>query len=422
MRLSASLPPVTEKQMQWAFANCFPRVAYQCKNKAWCSVCGGTFDTFDSDLAVDILGGKIKTVCPHCGEKLVVRTSRKKKIEYDEYFTVVTTCKGFQVCRNYMVSKYMRKGEKPYFDINEVVQNWIDSNGHEEIVARTVKCFFSGGCYDNWNYGSALEIRHNVRTAGPNKYIVNGAVIYPARRVLPIVKRNGYTARNNRGIAESEHIRMLLTDPEAEWLEKTGQYPLFGLKYRRGFLSYQHAIKVANRAGYKIKDADMWIDYMDLLDYFNLDTHNAHYVCPKNLKEAHDRLDKRRQQKEARKEAERRRKEALKNEAQYKADKSRYFGICFGNGDITVSVIQSVIDLIAEGNAMHHCVGSYFNRKDSLILSARDKDGNRIETVEVSLKTFDVVQSRAAGNGVSPSHDEIVALVKRHMHLIRQAS
>ena len=47
----------------------------------------------------------------------------------------------------------------------------------------------------------------------------------------------------------------------------------------------------------------------------------------------------------------------------------------------------------AEGKAMHHCVGGYHRRKDSLILSATI-DGKRIETIEVSLTTLKVVQSR----------------------------
>ncbi len=420
IRLSASLPPATDKQTEWAYTHCFCKEAYQCKGKAWCSECGGTFETLNSDLAVVLLSGEIVVKCPHCGTRLTVKPSRKKKIEEQVYFTVVTTCRGYQVCRNYIVSKFLRKGDKPYYDIHEVVQNWIAPDGHEEIVARVVRPMYC--CYDNWNYSSPMEIRRRADARRPDKYIVDGAIIYPERRLLPMVKRNGYTSRNNRGIAESEHIRLLLTDHEAEWLEKSGQYALFGLKYRRGFLSHPHSVKVANRVGYKVKDADMWIDYLHLLDYFKLDTHNAYYVCPKDLKKAHDVLEKRRRHKEAQKAAEHRRREALKNENQYKADKGQYFGISFGDGNITVSVIQSVIDMIAEGEAMHHCVGSYFNRKDSLILSARDTEGNRIETVEVSLQTYDVVQSRAACNGVSPQHDDIIKLVRNNMHLIRQAS
>ena len=44
---------------------------------------------------------------------------------------------------------------------------------------------------------------------------------------------------------------------------------------------------------------------------------------------------------------------------------------------------------------MHHCVftNEYYLKADSLILSATI-DGKRIETIEVSLKRMEVVQSR----------------------------
>lgn len=32
----------------------------------------------------------------------------------------------------------------------------------------------------------------------------------------------------------------------------------------------------------------MWFDYLKLLEHYRKDLHNAHYVCPKNLKKAHD--------------------------------------------------------------------------------------------------------------------------------------
>lgn len=55
-----------------------------------------------------------------------------------------------------------------------------------------------------------------------------------------------------------------------------------------------------------------------------------------------------------------------------------------------------------------------------MILSAKDTDGKRIETIEVNLKTLDIVQSRSFCNGVSKYHDQIVKLVKKNMSLIRQ--
>lgn len=72
--------------------------------------------------------------------------------------------------------------------------------------------------------------------------------------------------------------------------------------YRNGFsqLRYKPSFNICNRNHYIIKDASMWEDYMSLLSYFGKDMRNAHYVCPKNLKTAHDKLLKIKQVREAR--------------------------------------------------------------------------------------------------------------------------
>jgi len=92
------------------------------------------------------------------------------------------------------------------------------------------------------------------------------------------------------------------------------------------------------------------------------------------------------------------------------------------DGVINIHVLQNVREFAEEGSAMHHCVFRlrYYGRADSLILSARDSQGNRLETVEVNLNTFDIVQSRAVCNGTSEYHEKIVNIVKNNMNLIRQ--
>ena len=70
----------------------------------------------------------------------------------------------------------------------------------------------------------------------------------------------------------------------------------------------------------------------------------------------------------------------LSKEHCYLLSKGRFFGLSFSDGVICVKVIESVKDMILEGRAMHHCVGRYHTKKDSLILSATI-NGKRIETV-----------------------------------------
>ena len=61
----------------------------------------------------------------------------------------------------------------------------------------------------------------------------------------------------------------------------------------------------------------------------------------------------------------------------------------------------------------------YFLEKRSLITSA-SIDGKRLETVDVSLKTLEVVQSRCLHNSNTEYHDRIVNLVNSNVNLIRQ--
>lgn len=425
--LSATLPPVSESQKRWAFEHCFARKAFLCKRKAWCSVCGGDIDASAiSPLGVLLFGETV--VCPHCGTKLKVENSRKQKHEEKWYYTIITTCHGYQVCRNFSVQKFIRRGEKPYNDIDEVVQNWIAEDGHEEVIARPINAI--AGYYDNWATNKPMALRDAKRhdPYRPDKYRISGAWVYPGRRVLPLAKRNGYTGRNQSGIPESEHVRLLLTDREAEMLEKNGQFAILSWKYSRGYrefcLPYAHAIRIANRNKYRVKDASMWFDYLDLLDYFHLDTHNAHYVCPSNLKAAHDRLYKRKARIEAQKEAEEKRKQAAKWEDDYKAQKGAYLGICFGNEDITITVLQSVAEFAEEGKAMHHCVygANYFNKKDVLILSAKTADGKRLATIEFSLRSFKVVQCRGKCNAIPEQYDTIMQLINDNISLFQKVA
>ena len=431
VELSSKLPAITYKQEQWAYDNCFETGGYYTKGSVWCLHCGEVFQKTASELAVTLVGDE--AVCPKCGKVLKLENSRKAKFNESWYYTIITSIQGFQVCRHFIVEKTMYKAGKhlygcqePYYTIHEAVQNWIDEDGKETIIARPCKCI--PRVYDAWDFTKPMEIRtrsHSYYT--PDRYDIDAKYIYPRRNVISKIKRNGYTGRFH-GISASELFKLLLKDREAEVLAKNGQFDLLRFKYKRSYkefaMPYAHAIRIANRNKYIVKDASMWIDYLNLLEYFHLDTHNAHYVCPRNLKSEHDRLLVRKQRIEEKIALEKKIAEAKKWEAKYQETKGKFFGICFGNENIVITVIQSVAEMAEEGKAMHHCVYSmeYYKKPNSLILSAKDKAGNRIETIEIDLKTFKVVQSRGVCNKNTDKHDEIVKLVQDNIKLIKQAA
>ncbi len=177
-----------------------------------------------------------------------------------------------------------------------------------------------------------------------------------------------------------------------ETLLKSGQLSLF-----KSFLNdayrkvdnYWASIRICIRNGYKIKDATLWFDYIDYLRFFGKDLHNAKYVCPSDLHREHDRYMHKKAKADAQKEIEKLRE---KEEA-FRQAKAKFFGLTFSDGLIQVRVLESIEEILLEGKLMHHCVGGYYSKTDSLILSACI-DGKKIETIEISLSKLQVIQSR----------------------------
>ena len=426
LALSKRLPAITEKQRQYAYEHCFEKVGYLNKGMVWCLCCGEVFGNIDPD--------KNEAVCPQCGQKLKVVKSRKEKFDERCYYTIITTTEGFQVCRHFIVEKMMRKVsknihdcQKPYYETHEVVQSWIDEKGKETIVARSVRNAMNWRCGSDWDVNKPMEIKIRRKNFygydSSSRYDIYGVCVYPWTKVLGKIRRNGYDG-DFHDICPNELFKALLTDRNAEMLIKNKQYDLLRFLINRLHLPYASSIKVCNRHKYLIEDASMWIDYMRLLEYFNLDIHNPYYICPSDIKAAHDRLMDKRRKIEEEHERIRKMKDMAECESKYLSDKAKFFGICFGNKDITISVIKSVHDMYEEGETMHHCVFTmeYYKNENSLIMSARDKEGNRIETIEVDIKNYKLVQSKGVCNSISDKHDEIVNLVNDNMYLIQKAN
>ena len=91
--------------------------------------------------------------------------------------------------------------------------------------------------------------------------------------------------------------------------------------------------------------------------------------------------------------------------------------------DIGISVLNSLEANREEGNKMKHCVFQceYYAKTDSVILSAHDHLGNRIETVEFSLSQGKVVQSRGVCNSNTEYHDRIIRLLNDNAHRFLEA-
>lgn len=401
----------------------------------WCQECGQMDEVKLSPLGVAL---KVEShVCSRCGRNLEIkdwqpRWDKRNAVEHNFEFMIVTVCEGMQVVRMFNWYQYARMGNDTINDVFEVFQVWFDPNKGKKVIIS--KQYTRNWYYFRWDKDSEWKVKPNVETGGYTYYDVYSLMdrfLYPHTRILPILRRNGWKYKMFGMKTSPVDIWCgLLADPNIESLAKNGQYEIIDYWYRTGGHRkdkswWMPIIKVCNRHHYIVKDASMWFDYIELLRYFNKDTRNPHYVCPENLRSEHDRLMNKKTRIEEGLELKRQIALAEEYEDQYRKHYGKFFGICFGNKNIIIKIIDSVKEMAEEGKMMHHCVytmGYYdFKRHPfSIILSARDIDGNRLETVEISSKTWNVIQSRGVANGTTPFHDQIVELVEQNISLFKE--
>ena len=422
---SKKLPKISETQIKWAYKNCIPHIARRTKKGIMtCLECGHEWENKTT---------KTHCTCPHCNIRLKIEDTKKRVFNDYEYFCMITACKGFQVLRFVYINCHAKVGQKANYFHSEVIQLWIAPSGKHATIARLrpMSCFV-----DTWIFSSELELR-------PNKSFYNAIPtrIYPQQKVIPEIKRSGYSKQID-GLTPFDVFHLLLSENRTETLLKSGQIELF--KYfaynkSRNINDYWASIRICIRNKYTITDATEWCDYITLLRYFQKDLHNAKYVCPNNLKAEHDRFSVKKEQIWEREQAEREQanaheweqrqiekekmqlEEITENEYIYKEAKSKFFGIQFTDGTIQVKVLDSVQAFFEEGKALKHCVftNEYFLENDSLILSA-SLNGERLETIEISLSELRVLQCRGFLNENTEYHDQILKLVNKNIHLIQK--
>ena len=403
---SNTLPAITNEQIQWGYDNAIEYLCYRSKKGiVTCSKCGHSWQG-EGELITTILGCD----CPNCNSKLTVKATAKRTFSDSYYMTVIDAHKGYQVLRTIMLSYTNKIGELPKHNASEVMQRWIAPDGKYCTFAK-LRQTMGTMYYDSWIFHTSLELRQEIDVYNR---IYTGTV-YPKQKLIPELKRTGYKkALYNQKPLDLFHI--LLTDNKAETLMKTKQAKLLKRILDSGWKNinnYWQSIRICIRNNYKIKDATLWCDYIDLLRFFGKDLHNPKYVCPTDFKAEHNRYVSKKAKADAQLEIEKQ----LAKEDSFREAKAKFFGLIFSDGLINVRVLESVAEIITEGKAMHHCVSSYHSKEDSLILSACI-EGKRIETIEVSISQLKVIQSRGVCNKNTKYHNQIINLVNQNIPLI----
>lgn len=240
------------------------------------------------------------------------------------------------------------------------------------------------------------------------------------RKILPIIRRNGFkTSMYN--LVPHELFSKIIKNPISETLIKARQTKWLRLSVigNEKLHTYWHCVKIALRYNYKMSDIHDWLDYLYLLDFFNKDLYNPQLICPGDLKKEHDRYVVKKREFDRNKNLEDLKRQITKDQKLYSKQKKPYMKLKFVDKDLVIEPMKTVRQFLIEGDILNHCLfaNEYHKEKHSLIMSAKLK-GKPIETVEVCLKDFEIVQARGFGNIKSKHNKQIIKLVNNNMRQI----
>jgi hypothetical protein len=405
--LAEQLPNLAKKLQPWAFENCITHFGYRTKTATSCLSCGHQWKGKPTSKT---------DTCPACKRKLNIKDTRKKKISQCSFFSVIDVHKGFQLNRYFEIYSHHRAGEQPRILVWEIVQQWMQPSGKNEVIARNRTLNYYQDTFNGY-----LEIRD--RSNLTNKYNIFPDKVYPNAKCLPIYKRNGFKGRFGN-ISPYNMFTYIITDNKAETLLKSNQMALLEARIGNRDNSvdeYWNSIKICIRRNYIVQDAITWLDYLELLRHFNKDLRNPKYVCPEDLKRAHDKLVAKKNEAEKRLLLEKQRSKIDADQKAYIEAKWPYFGLVFSRNNLTIKLLESVMEFFEEGHAHKHCVytNEYYKKENSLVLSAR-VDSVPVETIELSLTNMKIVQSRGLGNKVSAYNEQIIELLNKNMSVIKK--
>ena len=337
------------------------------------------------------------------------------------HYAVLEQVKDFSVVRYF---KYIKHAKKE--DVSEFMQVWISGHGN---AVRARQRFSFGQYYDTFVTGSPIETRTNRRNYFYNRLTdISFSQLFvrsrKAEKVICNYKEKQYymVGQNYVWLTDDLDIDKF---PFLETIMK--QRPRIAeLLLLNHLQREQDIVKLAWKHGYLTEDLDynLWKDTVSMAQQLHLDMHNPFYVCPDNLQHAHDmyahRLARQRRQEEEQR-ASMLAMSDKQGQEYFKNFIKNFVSLLITDGTITIQPLKSIKEFLQEGKMMHHCVFAmgYYKKPDTLILSAQ-VNGEHMETIEVDLKNFHIVQSRGKCNQPSNYHEKIRTLLNENMNKIKQ--
>ena len=390
----------------------------------------------------------------------------RKKVQSYDYYGIVTTFKGWQICRYVIVhSSYSRNGYS-FGWLSEVSQRWMRvlENGHIDLAIFEKR--YAQYWYKNsqpYSIDSPMLVKDwssSYERKNITQINLSDGYVYPIRRFSNDFKERNLARACCRydeiWLFEDVLLKKTLKDVDSLSLDKREVLPLSKkcylptivetlfkmgepdlahfMMHRDGweqsyFSEYWMSFLIAHRHGLRMKNLAgwmEWLDYVKMLDNIGRDIRSPHYLVPaEGVAVAHDRCVVLMDRQRAKVKAEEDRKLIKKHEEGYRKRMQSYFGLAIvTESGITITPLKSVQDFYDEGQALHHCVYDcgYYAKESSICFTARDKDGRRVETIEVDLESLKVLQSRGLQNKPTAFHKEILKAMEDNMWRIGEVA
>jgi hypothetical protein len=410
LETSKKLSPIKEKVKHWMFEKCLPHEGNRTKKATKCLSCG---HVYKGKPAVK------SEKCPGCDRRLTIADTLKLKSEHVMYAMAYDTIGRFQVNRFFQLHTFHKGGEAPRVYFMEIFQQWINLNGKNEVVGNNVG---SMGSYVSNNWHGGMEIRD--RSTLLYKYNFHTDLVYPKKKILPELIRNGFSEELLKKYTPYELMGIICKNSIGETLLKSKNFAMIKalINREKDVVKHWKSIKIALRNKYNLNQMSTWLDYLDLLKFFGKDLCSTKYICPANLHKEHDRYVAKKREIDRQQEVSKRIKKAVEEQKLYEKAKGKFFGIIFSEGPITIKVLETIEEFIKEGDTHKHCVytNEYYKKAESLIFSAM-VNGKPTETIELSLTRWMIMQSRGIQNKASKHNKEIIDLMTRNIPVIKKA-
>ena len=402
--------------------------AYVSRNQDTCLRCGGKCGQINQYAKTEIKSAyhseytpKPGAKCPHCHH----RFTNFSYVWYNAwigYFAQYQRKGDWQVIRmHYVQMNPHRKNQQSTFKIvPDNYQVWYHQSGVRVTIAHNTS-FMPRRKFNPLSEWSEMNIRQDNDSDYINYAIDEHQII----SLAPWFKETINRVRNQKNIFDNfslindtmKNIRKMKLHPYFETLMKQGRTKLVTQISLSDMRKYAPQIRIAVfRNNLDIQNWNLYKDMLRFLDQLQMDTHSPKYIVPADIKAWHDHLWNIIQAKRREEELKRQRLTLEQYLPIYQKEHKRFFCIYIPTSKFIIRPIYTPMEMVEEGEHMHHCVGNYYKYKNSLILVARTHKNERIATIEIDIKEHKIIQIRGVNNSKPKLYDDIMTTLTNRLN------